>query len=256
VDVYRFLLSRHWLGLLALSIIVATACVGLGDWQLHRLAHRHERNDLIRSARTAPPQPVSQALQVGRDPAADRQFDPVRATGRWDVDHQLLVRLRPLEGQVGYYVITPLVTGDGRAVLVNRGWVPAADDGSRTPVVPRPPDAPVTITGRLRPSEPPARGAAPPPGQVTRIDVPGIARTLPYGVYGGFLELTSQQPRQGTSPRLIPPPEPSEGPHLLYAVQWFLFACLALAGYVVLARREAADRRTTPERPVTAVAAR
>jgi cytochrome oxidase assembly protein ShyY1 len=242
--VYRFLFSRRWLGLLGVAILVASACVGLGDWQLHRLGHRHERNDLIRSNLNAPSQPVGAALRVGHEPAADRQFVPVSATGRWDLDHQLLVRLRPFEGQVGYYVLTPLVTGNGPAVLVNRGWVPAADEGSAAPAVPAPSAGTVTVTGRLRPSEPPAQGAAPPAGQLTRIDVPAIAKTLPYDVYGGFLELTAQDPPPGTSPQLIPAPEPSEGPHLLYAVQWFLFAGLALGGYVVLARREAADRQS------------
>jgi cytochrome oxidase assembly protein ShyY1 len=243
--VYRFLFSRRWLGLLGVAILVASACVGLGDWQLHRLAHRHERNDLIRDNLGGAPQPVDQALTVGRDPAAGREWSPVRATGRWDLQHQLLARLRPFEGQVGYYVLTPLVTRDGRAVLVNRGWVPLAQDGSAAPAVPAPAATTVTVTGRLRPSEPAAAGVAPPAGQITRIDVPSIAKSLPYGVYGGFLELTHQDPRQARSPQLIPAPEPSEGPHLLYAVQWFLFASLALGGYVVLARREAADRRAT-----------
>ncbi|MDQ1620326.1 MAG: hypothetical protein QOE19_2895 [Actinomycetota bacterium] len=240
---YRFLLTRRWLGLLAVAILAAVACVGLGDWQLHRLGHRHERNHLIRTNLDAPAQGAGQALQVGREPAADRQFSPVRATGRWDVRRQLLVRLRPFEGQVGYYVLTPLVTSSGPAVLVNRGWVPSGERGQAAPAVP-PPVGTVTVTGRLRPSEPAAHGDPPPTGQVTRINVPAIARTLPYDVYGGFLELTRQEPPQGRTPLLIPPPEPSEGPHLLYASQWFLFAGLALGGYVVLARREAADRRT------------
>ncbi|MGZ4592482.1 MAG: SURF1 family cytochrome oxidase biogenesis protein [Actinomycetes bacterium] len=253
---YRFLLTRRWLGLLAVAIVFAIGCVGLADWQLHRLAHRHQRNDQIRHSLTAAPQAASRALAVGRDPAAEQQFDPVHATGRWDVAHQLLVRLRPFEGDVGYYVLTPLVTSDGPAVLVNRGWVPAAANGSAAPAVPPPSATTVTITGRLRPTEPPAHGASPPPGQVTRIDVPRIARSLPYPVYGGFLELTRQEPRQARSPQLILAPEPSEGPHLLYAVQWVLFAGLALGGYVVLARREAADRRATAISPAPTVATR
>ena len=48
--------------------------------------------------------------------------------------------------------------------------------------------------------------------------------------------------RPGRAPQRLPPPEPSEGPHLAYAFQWFLFAALAPVGYVLLARREAEDR--------------
>jgi cytochrome oxidase assembly protein ShyY1 len=66
-------------------------------------------------------------------------------------------------------------------------------------------------------------------------------------VYGGYGEVTTERPEPRTTPIRLPPPEPSEGPHLAYAVQWFLFAGLALSGYVVLARREEADRRAVPE---------
>jgi cytochrome oxidase assembly protein ShyY1 len=242
--------------MLGAALLFAVACGLLGDWQLHRLAGKHARNDLIRSNLSAEPEPVGQTLTTGREPPVGQEWRPVRATGRWDVEHQLLVRLRPFEGQVGFYVVTPLVTDGGAAVLVNRGWVPAGAGGTALPAVPAPPASQVRVTGRLRPSEPPADGAAPPRGQITRIDVPGIARTLPYDVYGGFLELTRQRPEPRRSPSLIPPPEPSEGPHLLYAVQWFLFGALGLGGYVVLARREAADRRVPRSRQVMTVEAR
>ena len=35
-------------------------------------------------------------------------------------------------------------------------------------------------------------------------------------------------------PALVPLPEPSEGPHRGYAVQWFLFAAVTVVGYPVL----------------------
>lgn len=253
---YRFLVSRHWLGILGAVVLFAAACGLLADWQLHRLAGRHAANHLISANLHAPATPADDALAVGRDPAEDREWRPVRATGHWDVGHQLLVRLRPYEGDVGFYVVTPLVTDNGPAVLVNRGWVPAGEGGASVPHVPAPPDGTVTVTGRLRPTERPATGAAPPRGQITRIDVPGIARTLPYDVYGGFLELTAQLPKPARAPRVIPPPEPTEGPHLLYAVQWVLFALMGFGGFVVLARREAADRRAAGDEPVAAAVSR
>jgi cytochrome oxidase assembly protein ShyY1 len=253
---YRFLVSRHWLAILGGVVLFAVACGLLADWQLHRLAGRHAANHLISANLHAPATPAGQALAVGHDPSESREWSPVRATGHWDVGHQLLVRLRPYNGDVGFYVMTPLVTDNGPAVLVNRGWVPAGAGGASVPHVPAPPSGPVTVTGRLRPTEPRATGAAPPRGQITRIDVPGIARTLPYAVYGGFLELTRQIPKPAKAPHVIPPPEPSEGPHLLYAVQWVLFALMGFGGYVVLARREAADRRGAGNEPVAAAATR
>lgn len=246
---YGFLLSRRWLGWFALAALAAAVCVLLGNWQWDRMGQRHERNNLIRSNVGAAPVAADTLLRVGSAPRDGAEYARVRVTGSYDVARQLLVRLRPFEGQVGYHVLTPLVAEDGRALLVDRGWVPAGDVGSGLPEVPDPPRGRVTVTARVRPSEPASTTGTPPAGQVTRIDVPGIAATLPYEVYGGYGELTREDPTLRTAPTQIPPPEPSEGPHLAYAFQWYLFAALGFGGLVVLARREAADRRAADDSP-------
>ena len=115
----------------------------------------------------------------------------------------------------------------------------------------------VTVIARLRPSEPASTTGTPPPARSPGSTCPPSARGLPYPVYGGYGELTREQPQPRARPgRLLPPPELSEGPHLAYAVQWFLFACMALGGYVVLARREAADRQAAADGPAPVVAVR
>ena len=255
---YRFLLSRRWVGLLAVALLAALACVLLGQWQLDRLGQRHERNDLLRRNLTSSPVPPGELLAVGREPREGDQFARVRATGRYDEDRRLLVRTRPFEGQVGFYVLTPFVTDAGPTLLVVRGWVPDGPTAESLPDVPPAPSGEVTVTARIRQSEPPSTTGTPPEGQVTRIDVPAIAKTLPYPVYGGYGEVTAERPQLRSRPERRPAPEPSEGPHLAYAFQWFLFALLALGGYVLLARREEADlrARTTSEQPVTRVRVR
>jgi cytochrome oxidase assembly protein ShyY1 len=249
---YRFLLSRHWLGLLVVAVLVAAACVALGRWQLDRLGQRHERNDLLARNLEKAPDPPQALLVVGHGPRDQDEYARVRASGHYDLDRQLLVRTRPFEGQVGYYVLTPFVTETGPALLVNRGWVPGGATASDLPPVPAPPPGTVTVTARIRPSEPASTTGTPPRGQVTRIDVSEIAKTMPYDVYGGYGDLTRVRPTPAEAPQLLPAPEPSEGPHLAYAFQWVLFAALALGGFVVLARREAADRRSAagPREPV------
>jgi cytochrome oxidase assembly protein ShyY1 len=247
--VYRFLLTRRWLGLLVTAVLVAAGCVAMGRWQLQRLGDRHDRNDLISRNVAAPPSAVDRLFRVGREPREQDEYALVRATGRYDVEEQLLVRTRPFQGQVGYYALTPLVTRQGPALLVNRGWVPGGATATELPDVPVPPSGPVTVIVRVRPSEPASTTGPPPPGQVTRIATPSIAATLPYEVYGGYGELTREDPRPAEAPRLLPPPEPAEGPHLAYAFQWFVFAALALVGYGLLARREAADRAAAPTSP-------
>ena len=246
---YRFLLSRRWLGLLVAAVLVAAACVALGRWQLDRLGERHDRNDLLSRNLGRAPVPPAELLAVGRGPREGDVWSRVRVTGRYDVERQLLVRLRPLDGAVGYDVLTPLVTEAGPALLVNRGWLPRDADatGSDLPAVPDTPTGTVTVTARVRPSEPASTTGTPPTGQVTRIDVSAIARTLPYALYGGYGELTAEQPAPAEAPQPRPAPEPSEGAHLAYAFQWFLFALLALGGFVLLSRREAEDRRAAAE---------
>jgi cytochrome oxidase assembly protein ShyY1 len=134
--------------------------------------------------------------------------------------------------------------------------VSAGESATDVPRVPAAPTGEVTVVARVRPTEPASTTGTPPRGQVTRIDVASIRRDLPYDVYAGYGDLVREQPAPRKAPQLLPPPETSEGPHLAYAVQWFLFACCALAGYVILARREAADRRAALAGPTTTVAVR
>lgn len=251
--VYRFLLTRRWLGLLLVAVLVAMACVLLGRWQLHRLTSRQAANHQVSRNIEVDPVPPGRLLEVNHGPASSAQYLRVRARGQYDETRQLLVRNRPLNGAVGYQVLVPFRTDAGPALLVDRGWVPSGGNSGQLPDVPPPPSGQVTVTAWLRASELPSGiGGQPPPGQVTRIDVSEIRTGLPYPVYGGYGVLTQERPSPRQAPELLPLPELSEGPHLAYAVQWFLFAALALGGFVVLARREAADRRAA-DGPTTVV---
>jgi cytochrome oxidase assembly protein ShyY1 len=163
--------------------------------------------------------------------------------GRYDAAYQLLARNRPVDGRAGYYVLTPLVTQSGAALLVNRGWVPSGATAAAAPDVPPPPSGEVAVIGRVRASERARHRAGLPAGQVDRINLPAIAAGLPYPVYGDYAELTEQRPAPAAAPRPVPPPELSEGPHLAYAFQWFAFALIAVIGWVLLLRREWAEQQ-------------
>jgi cytochrome oxidase assembly protein ShyY1 len=255
--VYRFLLTRRWLGLLLVALCVASACVFLGRWQIHRLEYKMSSNHLVSGNAAAAPVPPARFLRVNHRPDQADQWRRVRATGRYETAHTLLVRNRSLNGAVGLDVLVPFVTDDGTALLVNRGWVPVDESvpGGAPKTLPAPPVGRVTILARIRDSEPASTTGTPPAGQVTRIDTSSIARGLPYPVYGGYGELTHERPRPAHAPVLLPLPELSEGPHLAYAVQWFLFAVMALGYFGLLARREAHERQAVAEgrAPVVAV---
>lgn len=259
---YRFLLSRQWVILTLIALVLIPAMIELGFWQLHRHQHRVTQNTLISKNLTATPVPVSELTSPGQTvPRAD-YWRQVTATGTFDTAHEVVVRRRTsADDRVGFHVLTPLILADGRAVLVNRGWITAAADQKAFPAVPAAPKGTVTVTGRLKADETTGASgikdlAGLPPRQIMLISSEQQAKSLGRAVLGGYLEQSAPEPAGG-NPELIPDPDhESIGAHMAYAVQWWLFAAAVPVGWVILVRREKSDReaaaaRSAPE-PATA----
>ncbi|GAA3132676.1 SURF1 family protein [Planomonospora alba] len=253
---YRFLLTRRWIALHIVVLLVIPAFALLGRWQFGRFEERSSSSDRIAANLAADPVPLTELTSVGGTVREQDKHRRVTVSGTFDAAHQLLVRRRTQNRAVGFYVLTPLVTGDGPAVLVNRGWVPAGATAEALPEVPAPATGQVTVTGRLRPAESEEstgirdlRGL--PAGQVMLIDTAAIGAGLPYELFGGYVELTEQVPAAAAAPEPVPEPDTGEGGglNLAYGVQWWLFIGVAIGGWVLLIRREAADlrARTAPE---------
>ncbi len=65
------------------------------------------------------------------------------------------------------------------------------------------------------------------------------ARSLPYPLYGGFLDLHTRRPPPATrSGGIELPDDTSEGPHFFYGLQWWFFGALAVFGFGYLAYDE------------------
>ena len=237
------LLTRRWLGFTALVLVMVAAFVLLGRWQLHRGETRRAHNSHVRANLHAAPVPATQLLHADRALPKAQDWRRVTATGTYDTDHVLVVRNKTLDGTPGFHVLVPLRTTGGDAVLVDRGWVPEGETSRQVPPLPATPSGAVTVTGHARPGERPHHGAAPPPGQLAAIDVPGIARTLPYPLLDGYVELSRETPSVHPAPTLLPTPELNGGPHFFYAGQWWTFALIAVVGWVILGRREIEDAR-------------
>ncbi|ARZ70757.1 membrane protein [Streptomyces albireticuli] len=244
---YRFLLSRQWVILTLVGLVLIPVMIKLGFWQFHRHEHRVARNDLVARSLSADPVPVTELTRPGRDVPREDVWRQVTASGTYDTKGEVVVRMRTdANGKSGYWVLTPLVLADGRAVLVNRGWIPATGDLTRFPEVPAPPSGKVTVTGRLRADETDASGikdtAGLPPRQVMRVNSERRAKELHRPVLGGYIELTAPEPGD-RGPALVPAPDhDSIGPHMAYAVQWWLFTGFVPVGWVILVRRERRDR--------------
>ncbi|MFF1958367.1 SURF1 family protein [Streptomyces sp. NPDC058220] len=251
---YRFLLSRQWVILTLLALALIPAMIELGFWQLHRHEHKVAQNSLISDNLKAKPIPVTELTSPGHTvPRAD-YWRRVTATGRFDPAHQVVVRRRTsADDQVGYHVLIPLILNDGRALIVNRGWIPADGDQRAFPDIPPAPTGEVTVTGRLKADETTAssgirdlRGL--PSRQVMLINSGQQQKQLGRTVLGGYVEQTSPVPA-GDSPEQIPDPDDSSiGPHMAYAVQWWLFVAAVPVGWVILVRREKRDREAAAQR--------
>jgi cytochrome oxidase assembly protein ShyY1 len=240
--VYRFLLTRLWLGLAALMFSLAVVMVGLGNWQLSRYQQKVAINDRVDAAAAAAPVPVANVLVTGRAPAKKQRYTRVTATGRYDTANEILARARTVDNQVGFEVLTPLVLADGTALLVDRGWIPAGADAATVPDYPAAPGGEITVTGAVRLPERQLGRAERTDGrwQVRRINPAQLADALPYPVLGGYVSVE----QDGLRPIAVEYEGTLQNGG--YALQWWAFAALTLVGYVYLVRRQIRENRGEP----------
>jgi surfeit locus 1 family protein len=206
--------ARSWIPLLA-AAIVAAVCVRLGVWQLERLAERKARNATIEAAFREPP--ISAELAMGDSSA---RFRRVMASGRWNYARETSIALRTRQGAPGVHIVTPMMLGDERAILVNRGWVYS-------------PDARTVDLTRWHEGD---RGEV-----IGYVDeVPPSLRGAGTSLYIVALADSNTAPSAGAARpvRLAPPAFGDRGPHLSYALQWFSFAAIALIGAPLVVRRQ------------------
>jgi surfeit locus 1 family protein len=235
-----FLLRPRWLLSHLFVLLLVVTMVNLGLWQLRRLDEKRDRNALIEARAEQPVIPVGDLLDPDDDVAAARHR-AVTASGTYDDDATVTVRNRTLEGVPGAWLVTPLLLPGGERVGVIRGFVGLTPDGSAADAPA--PDGEVTVTGLV-------------------VDPDGLDGTAPRDIApllaagDGILpalvradESDPPEPNAGDPTRPdpaailpVPPPELSEGPHLSYAVQWFIFSAIAVIGYPLALRRVVARR--------------
>lgn len=231
----------RWVALIVFVAILGTAFVLLGRWQLDRLDQRKVRNQHTIANEA---NPVVDYHHVFTKPITDAdQYQRVTATGRFDAEHQLVIRYRSNGDLEGYEVVAPLRTSTG-VVLINRGFV-SVPRGTQLPATASPPPTgEVTVTGHVRRDEQGRTSATHPrDGQARLINSVAIGATLPYPVANGYIGALSMDPPQQGDFQPVALPELSDGPHFWYAVQWFMFAGIGIAGIVVFIRGDLRERK-------------
>ena len=228
----KFALSRRWAGYLALTILFAAVCSGLGVWQLARRDEALTELVKIDSNFDSQPIPVTEALPELTDFDESQKWMPVELTGTYLVDDEMLARNRPLNVNPGFEVLTPLLLADGTIFIVNRGWLPTGQEQDAPDTVPAPPSGTVTVVARLKATEPDLPGRTASGNQVATINLSTIAERLNEPTYTGAYGLMAKESPAATEerPTAVLKPIRDEGPHLSYAFQWFVFGLLAFIG--------------------------
>lgn len=222
--------SRRWQGFTALVIVVLIAFGLLSRWQWSRAEEKRLQQQAQAISQL---QPVAPSLN---EPVSE--FTSVTVSGTYLPETRRYVRQRPLEGRNGFWVLEQLGSTQGR-LWVLRGWVPAEARAQDSPSVPTVDTGIVELTGVARPLAPGEaltdRGGLP-ADQVTEIVV---AQLPDPGDTTWYLQLRESNPADPLVP--VPLPAPDDLQNISYAVQWLLFAAVAIGGWFFFLRREARE---------------
>lgn len=228
------------------AVAFAALFVRLGIWQLSRLTQRRAHNAVLAARLRAPAVPYA---GLPADTLA-RHYRRVTVAGRADYAREFVLTGRTRQGAPGVHVITPVRVAAGgpggdTLVLVDRGWL-YSPDGASVELPPVREGDSLAVTGYVEfPSRRggAAEGAA---GRAYRayryLDPAVVARDLGAPVTRDYV--VAEPPSDESRPpynrlKRVPTPEiTDEGPHFSYAVQWFSFAAIALAGAGAYARSE------------------
>ena len=102
------------------GVVFIGAFVSLGFWQLDRAAQKQRL--LEQFANTEEHVELTGALP-------EALFTPIKASGRYLPERQILIDNIVRDGRVGHYVISFLEqAGDTPLLMVNRGWLPRDDN--------------------------------------------------------------------------------------------------------------------------------
>lgn len=253
---WRFVLTPKWIVRHMAVVLLVATMLAAGFWQLRRLGDKQDHNAVLAAREQVAVQPVADV--VPRNAALDGDevdavlYRTVEAVGTYADDETVVVENRTNDGRPGGWVLTPLRLGDGLAVVVNRGFVGLTVEGLIE--APPAPEGTVRLRGIVLASQ--ERGSFGAADRrdieldvLARVDLERLGVQVDDDLLPAYVQLASSdpaepEPEDPEQPRIevLAPPDQSEGPHLGYAVQWFIFTTIAAGGYGLLLRKVAHDQ--------------
>ena len=234
----RRLLRPSWIisHIFVIALLVST--VNLGFWQLRRFDERKANNAQIMET-TGRESVAVNNLSIDRLDKT-QSYTPATARGTFDEDRQVYLINRSRDGVPGVEVINSftLETDPVSYVVVNRGYLPRKVFNEGESEIWKPSSKVLEIEGFIMI---PFLDGKLQGDEINRIDIDLLSDE--WGV--SLLPIYLQQNQQTSNdwPVQMKPPELTEGSHLSYAVQWFIFTLIGLVGYPLVLRRVAADDR-------------
>lgn len=252
---WRFAITPTWIIRHVLVAALVVSMIWLGFWQLRRHDEKTTYKALVEARQEQPVAEVEKVVpadaSVDDANVAAVLYRSVRASGTYEAADTVVVENRTYNAAPGAWVLTPLRLDDGRAVVVNRGFIGYDREGDIVP--PPPPSGRVTIEGLVFPSQEKGRFGPTDPKTgrlevLARVDISRLQAQVDVDLLPAYLQLVTSNPEEPGPARGAPelvalgPPTPDLGPHLSYAVQWCIFTSIAVGGYALLLRRVARDQ--------------
>lgn len=229
---------RNWRAAIPAAVAAAAFLVlcGLGYWQVQRLYWKEALIASVAARMNMPPASLAE-IEADYAVAGDVDYRPVILSGRFEHAGEVHF-FTTSKGQVGWDVFTPLRLPDGRAVFVNRGFVPDALRSPETRAAGQA-EGETAVTGLARNPLASKPNSFMPDNNVAERSfywrsLPEMARAaglpaqtlLPFYVDAGPAPNPGGWPQGGTTIVAFP------NNHLGYAITWFGLAA-ALAGVAV-----------------------
>lgn len=230
---WALLRTGRWIGF-TITVVFAIVAFGvLSAWQWSRAEERRAERLELTALLSSPPQPLA---AVGPDQA---DYTRVTVNGAFVEGSDRLVRSRPQGGGNGFWVVSALEADPPAEtyIWVVRGWMPSESAATAAVEIPAAAAGEQQVEGYLRSFE--DTGPTPedlPTGQVTSVSLQQLPR-LDGTPYPRWVQSARGE---GTLEPLVLP-EVDDSRNVSYAVQWLLFAAVAIAGWFLFLRREARD---------------